>query len=109
MKFTVTITAAAKRDLRSILRWIEAGSRSGAEAWFRRWQQMLDRLREAGDTFGLAPEDADHQEAIHQVVFKTRRGLPYRALFIVRGTLVYVLRVRGPGQDDVPPEDLELP
>jgi len=67
------------------------------------------RLSEQGDTLGIAPEDADHDETIYQIIFRTRRGLPYRALFVVRENDVYVLRVRGPGQDLVAPDDLGVP
>jgi hypothetical protein len=71
--------------------------------------EVLKRLGESGDTFGSAPEDKDHEETIYQVIFKTRRGLPYRALFIVRGDQLYVLHVRGPGQDFMSAGEVRLP
>lgn len=109
MKFQVSLTAAAKRNVRVNLRWIEARSRSGAEAWYRRWLQVLDELRDRADTFGPAPEDVDHAETIRQIIFNTRRGLPYRALFVVRDRDVFVLHVRGPGQDLLSADDVEFP
>jgi plasmid stabilization system protein ParE len=109
MNFSVKVTSSAKQDVRSIIEWIKQRSRSGAETWYRRWLEVLERLGESGDTFGRAPEDEDHEETINQVIFKTRRGLPYRALFIVRGGQLHVLHVRGPGQDLMSPDEVRLP
>ena len=109
MSFSVTVTAAAERDLRTIIDWLEQRSHSGAETWYRRWLEVLARLEESGDAIGVAPEDEDHEETIRQVLFKTRRGLPYRALFIVRDETLFVIHVRGPGQDLISPDEMELP
>ncbi len=108
MTFPVSVAQSAKRDIRQILRWLGKRSRSGAETWYRRWSDVLVRLSEQGDTLGIAPEDADHDETIYPIIFRTRRGLPYRALSVVRDHEVFVLRVRGPGQDLVAPEDLDV-
>jgi plasmid stabilization system protein ParE len=108
MKFRVSLTTSAKQNVRGILRWIQERSRSGAEAWYRRWQRVLNDLGQSADTFGAAAEDDDHDETIRQVVFKTHRGLPYRALFVVRGPNVFVLHVRGPGQDLMSPDEIDL-
>ena len=109
MSLPVTLTASAKEDIRSTLQWIAQRSRSGADAWYRRWLKVLDELGEFGESMGVAPENEDHDAIIRQVIFKTRRGLPYRALFIVRDNQVYVLHVRGPGQDLLSKGDLQLP
>ena len=84
MSFSVTLTTSAKRDVRSIVGWIQQRSRTGAESWYRRWLEVLDRLSQSGDSLGVAPENEDHEETIRQVIFKTRHGLPYRAIYIVR-------------------------
>jgi hypothetical protein len=57
----------------------------------------------------FAPESNDHPEPIYQVIFKTRRGRPYRALFVVRDRTVFILHVRGPGQDFVAPNEIANP
>ena len=108
MSFSVTLTTSAKRDVRSIVGWIQQRSRTGAESWYRRWLEVLDRLSQSGDSLGVAPENEDHEKTIRQVIFKTRHGLPYRAIF-VRDNDLFVLRVRGPGQDLVSIDDLPLP
>jgi len=43
---------------------------------------------------------------VREVLFKTRRGLVYRALYTIRGDEVFVLHVRGPGQDFLSAEQL---
>jgi hypothetical protein len=40
-------------------------------------------------------------------IFRTRRGRTYRALFVIRGDIVQILCVRGPGEKPVKPEDIE--
>jgi toxin ParE1/3/4 len=103
----VYLTDAAKADIRAILRWIEGRSPAGAQAWYQTWQQALLTLGQRADELGLAPESADHPEAIRQFIFKTKHGRPYRALFAVRARDVFVLHVRGPGQDLLRPEELK--
>jgi plasmid stabilization system protein ParE len=99
MSFQVSLTDGASSDVRTILRWIEERSPAGALSWYRAWQKVLQSLHQQADKFGVAPESEDHPETIFQVVFKTRRGRPYRALFILRDSHVFVLHVRGPGQN----------
>jgi len=45
-------------------------------------------------------------EPIRHVFFRTRAGRTYRALFLLVGDEVRVLRVRGPGQPPVGPDEL---
>ena len=99
MSFSVSLTESAKGDVRCILRWIEERSPAGAQAWHRRWLEALTIIAESAESCTVALESEDHPESIRQIIFKTRSGRPYRALFIVRESDVFVLHVRGPGQD----------
>jgi len=88
--------------------WISQRSMQGVEAWLDAYDEMIDGLtRFVGH--GVAPEDASVDFEVQQVVFKTRHGNVYRALYFVEGEDVYVLRVRGKGQAQVRPEDLRRP
>jgi plasmid stabilization system protein ParE len=107
MTFRVHLTDAAKCDIRTILGWIEERSKDGADAWYRRWLDVLETLKQRAGWFGVAPESQDHSELIRQVLFKTKRGRPYRALFVVRDRDAFVLHVRGPGQNFLRRADLE--
>lgn len=44
---------------------------------------------------------------IRQLLFRTRKGRTYRALFDIQGKTVRVLRIRGPGQQLLAPEDFD--
>lgn len=109
MKLRVSLLRQAERDVDGILAWIGERSRSGAATWHRRWWQVLDSLSETADGCGLTPEDEDHTIDIRQIIFKTRRGNKYRALFTIQGDTVYIMHVRGPGQDLVTPDHIALP
>jgi len=54
MRFHVHLTDNAKGDIRAILRWLESRSPAGAEAWYRKWLDDLETLRERADSLGLA-------------------------------------------------------
>lgn len=107
MRFRVNVLRRAKQDQRRIVRWIAERSSSGAEAWVNAYERMLRRLAEHADTLALASENDDFDYALREVLFKTRRGLVYRAVFTIVGDEVRVLRIRGPGQDDLTREDVE--
>lgn len=66
-----------------------------------------DDAIKANPICGLAPESENHRDEIRQRIFKTRRGLPYRILFVVRGDVIYLLHVRGPGQDIMAPDEMQ--
>ena len=106
MTFRVTILSAADEDVRQTVSWIHQRSPARAEAWHRRWIAILDCLETHAAGCGLAPEDELHPVDIRHVIFKTRRGRPYRAIFTIIDDEVFVLRIRGPGQDVVPPDEL---
>lgn len=109
MSFKVILLEQAEADVDHILDWLCQRSVAGAMTWDQCWNQVLKRLAEFADGQGIAPEDADHESRIQDVPFKTRYGGTYRALFTIRDDKVYVLAVRGPGQDLVPPDELPLP
>lgn len=107
MKFKVELTQKARFELKEILRWLKSRSRVGAQRWSRRWEKVVSTLESHMHSFGLAPESEDHDEPVYQVVFKTRSGLPYRALFSIHQDVISILHVRGPGQDILGPDELE--
>lgn len=109
MNFFVSLTEGAGSDIRAVLRWIDERSPAGALVWYRRWQDVLQTLRERADKFAVAPESQGRPEIIRQAVFKTRRGRPYRAPFMIRDQNVFVLHVRGPGQNLLGPDEVREP
>ena len=58
---------------------------------------------------GLARENDQFDREIHQLPVGLGRHLTYRVLFTIRDSTVFVLTVRSNRQDDVEPEDVEVP
>lgn len=70
------------------------------------YDAMVRRLEEQASSCGPAHEHDDCELDVRQALFKTRRGRVYRALFFLEGRDVFILRVRGPGQAPVDPDEL---
>lgn len=106
MSYTVRELPKAVQDKESIFRWLHQRSPSGAIAWLQAYDELLDRLTLDAASFGLAPESAHCDMDVRQALFKTRRGRVYRTLFSLENEEVFVLRVRGPGQAPISPDDI---
>lgn len=109
MPHEVVVLPSADRDFQAVYDWLRERSKPGADRWANAFLDALSRLEDHPEGYGLAPEDRDHPETIRQFLFKTRRGRTYRALFTVSGDRVYVLHIRGPGQQAMPPAEVEKP
>ena len=108
MRFSVHELPRAKEDKRQILQWLLERCRQGAAAWLTAYDDTLLRLEQYADSYGEAPENDDCPLVdVRQALFKTRRGRVYRVLFFIQGTDAYVLRVRGPGQPPLQPDELQ--
>ena len=109
MKFKAHLLWRAERDVDHILNWLNERSPKGAASWLRRWDQTFAILETSADEYGLAPENEGSPLEIRQIMFRTRKGRDYRALYTIQGKDVFVMHIRAPGQDLVPPEELQLP
>ncbi len=106
MSHRIELSLRAQQDLDEIMHWLSEPSPAGAATWLHRFNEILTTLTDDPQSWSLAPENDDHDEEIHHVVFKTRRGRKYRALFIVRDDVIFVTNLRGPGQDFLPPSEI---
>ena len=109
MSYRVEVSEPAERDADRIYLWLRKRSSQGAGRWWTALLAALEKLKQNPVNFSLAPEADDVDEPLRQVLFKTRKGHLYRAIFIVRDDIVHVLRIRGEGQDLVEPTEFELP
>lgn len=109
MSFEVVFTDEANVQALRIQDWIAERSVEGAIAWQKALRLTVGKLRERGSAFSLAPESPQFSEPLYQILFKTRHGLTYRGLFVVRDQTVVVVSVRGYGEDFVSPLDMVLP
>lgn len=99
MSFQVNISPRAKAEFEDQLLYLLERSRQGADAWAIAFQSTLVSLEESPTIHGLAPESPDHSQDIFQVIFKTKKGYPYRLLYSIDGSDVLIHSVRGVGQD----------
>ena len=106
MTFIVHELRKAQWDKRYIFEWLFERSPRGALAWLDAYDQMVDRLKTMADTLPLAQEGQGLNLEVRQILFKTKRGRIYRAVFHLDGADVYILRVRGPGQAPIRPDEL---
>lgn len=107
MKHRVVVLRRAENDVRKIVSWIRDRSRVGAVRWYEAYEAALKRLEFEPTGYSLAEEAEDFPESIlRQFLFKTRRGLQYRGVFIVVEDEVRVLRIRGSGQAPLTADEL---
>ena len=98
MTYRVHELRLAQEDIVSIFDWLNERSPEGAAAWLDAYDAMLNSLQQSAHRHAAAPESERLGEQLRQTLFKTRKGRIYRALFVIEGQDVYILRVRGPGQ-----------
>lgn len=109
MTFDVVVTEPAEKDADSIFEWLEQQSPAGARKWWLAFLEGLRTLERQASIYSLAPESAAFDESIRQLIFRTSHGRPYRILYVIRQTTVFVLRVRGAAQNLMDPADIEWP
>ncbi|SFJ70078.1 type II toxin-antitoxin system RelE/ParE family toxin [Planctomicrobium piriforme] len=105
----IHVSARANADADSIYEWIAASSADGANRWYETFLAALQLLRERADSYAAAPEAERLGVDLRQTLFKTRKGRTYRALFVIDHQTVYIVGVRGAGQNLVSEDDLDLP
>jgi len=106
MTFTVRELPKARLDKGHIVQWLHDRSPQGAAAWLDAYDQMVERHKVVADALPLAEENQDLGLEVRQLLFKTKRGRVYRAVLHIRGSEVFILRVRGPGQASITADDV---
>jgi len=109
MRFTLKTSGRAKREYNACLDYIAARSTKGADSWIAAYEKMAERLKDNADTCSLAAENDWTDFEVRDILFRTRRGRPYRLLFTIVENTVWILHVRGPGQDFVGPDEIANP
>ena len=104
--YHVSFSAEAEDAVRNIRDWIAGRSTEGAIRWLEALDETKNRLAHQPEVYPLAPEANAFAEPLRQIVFKTKRGNTYRALFLIRQTDVHIVAVRAAGQNLITPDDL---
>lgn len=106
----VRVTRRARSDADAIVKWIadEGRSPTGAAAWLKAYRTALASLAHWPESRSLAPEDEIEPRELRQLFFRMRRGKTYRGIFTIQNDEVLVLRIRGPGQRPLEPDELPV-
>jgi plasmid stabilization system protein ParE len=106
MRYSVRTLPRAEFDAQQIYDWIHERAPEGALRWWQAFEDACKSLKRNPLAYGFAAEAESTGREIRQFLFKTSQGNYYRALFIVVDDEVRVLRVRGPGQPELLPDEL---
>jgi plasmid stabilization system protein ParE len=107
MSFRIEPSAQAISDIERIFAWLLERSPDGAARWYESFWEATERLKQFPSSCALAAESHRFPEELRCMLFGTPRGRTYRALFVVRGDIVHILCVRGPGEKAVKPDDVQ--
>lgn len=105
MKYRVVLLSRAEADLNEAVDWIAKCSPLAADRWFNRFVEAMLSLEAEPQRCGLAPESFAISDEVRQLIYRPKSGRVFRALFVIVGDEVRVLRIRGAGQDLLADED----
>jgi plasmid stabilization system protein ParE len=106
MPYTVRTLSRAQNDAQQIYDWIKERSPEGALKWWAAFRDACHSLKQNPERHSLAIEAELTGRDLRQLLFKTRHGNYYQLVYIVISDEVHILRVRGPGQPDLTPDEL---
>ena len=106
MRYIVRTLSRAEHDAQQIYDWIKEQSPDDARRWWDAYLDACQSLADNPERNAIAPEAQCGDDEVRQALFKTRRGVYYRALYTISGDEVHVLRVRGPGQPDLSSDEV---
>lgn len=106
MAFQVLVLRRAEEDMRAAADWIAQHSAQSADRWFNGLVDALSSLADNPERCGFAPENESSNYQLWQLIYRPRTGRTFRAIFVVVGNQVRVLRIRGAGQDLLAPDEL---
>jgi plasmid stabilization system protein ParE len=107
MTYDLFYSDQAKRDLNAAADLIAQDARLTAERWFNGFIAALDTLKQDAAIYSLAPESERASVEVRQFVYRTKSHRANRALYAIRGTAVYILAIRRPGQDLLTDDELK--
>lgn len=107
MTYRVRVLARARHDLDGMIAFVAERSPEGAARLLARFEEATARLEVNPLVAPIASESEEVGQEVRQILFRTRAGRTYRALFVVVGDEVRILRVQGSGQPPLDSDDLE--
>jgi len=108
VNYLINILPRAESDFQQMYSYIQERSSEGAIRWRQAFDAGVDRLTHNPFIYDLAPEDKHFDFEMRQLLFKTRHGRTYRAVYRIDENVVVVLRICGPGQAPLSPDEMPL-
>ncbi len=108
MPLKLVIESLAETDVETIFEYIHRRNPDGALNWYQAFLAAAERTVQMPESYPLAPENVHLDRDVRNFLFKTRRGLVYRGVFVVIDDKLRGLRVLGPGQPRVKKSELSL-
>ena len=102
MQYSVELTARAEADLREIYQFIRQHGPANPDRWKAELDDKLASLEKYPEAFGFAPENEYSRLTIRQLLFG-----PFRILYEVQASSVFVLTIRHGARQFVEPEEFE--
>jgi plasmid stabilization system protein ParE len=108
MSYHVKILARAREDFERVVVWIAERSPEGADRLIMRFEEALARLENNPTIAPIAPESENLGAELRHIMFRTKAGRTFRAIFLILGSEVRVLRVRGAAQPPLTSIDVQF-
>lgn len=109
MPLSLVVDPPAEQDVQAIYDYISERSPDGARRWYQAFLNAAHQAVRFPQSYPLAPEDtAFDAYEIRNFLFRTRRGNVYRGIFVILGSELRVLRVRGQGQPPMKNAELRI-
>lgn len=105
--YLVRLLASAANDLDQIIGWIAERSPDGATRLLTEFHKLLGILSTSAESYARAAEFDDDGYEIRQAFFRTRKGNTYRAIFLILGNEVRIVRIRGSGQPPLTSDEIK--
>src|SRR5262245_13456578 len=106
MKYDVRLQPPAVRDLEEAYVWAANHAPLTAERWLARFQEALQTLGTNPLRCAFAPEHRKAKRDLRQLLFGKKPNV-FRAVFLIEGEVVRVLRIRRAARRPLKQKDLE--
>jgi plasmid stabilization system protein ParE len=104
MIYQVVLNDRAEKQLEEAYVWYAERSPASAVKWYNGFLDTLESLRTNPARCQIAAENPLFSVEVRQLLYGRRKN--HRALFTIRGNIVFVFSVRHTAQRDATPEDL---
>jgi len=93
MRYRVQLQPPAEQDLEEAYLWAAKHAPETAARWLLRFHESLGTLSSSPERCGLAPEHRKLNRQLRQLLYGKKPNV-FRAIFLVDGEIVRILRIR---------------